>query len=175
MRRFACALVLLGCASPQTIPVAERTTVAAGFEGDRVDLNHSREFHTREFAAPANLVFEALLDAHEELKIPLQSAYPSTGVALFYLQANRLRIADQRASTYFDCGAGPAGQRADSYRITLQINAFVEALPDSRSRLRTEITASAREPGQSSQEVRCHTTGALEARILAAVARHVES
>src|SRR5688500_7445171 len=166
-------LFAAACASSQPMPAADRVTVAAGFEGDRVDLTLDRNVHSMEFDAPVDKVFRALLAVHEELQIPLQAADSRSGAASFMVQTSRMRIADRRVSEFVDCGTGPAGPRADSYRITLRVNALVEPLPENRSRVRALVTASAREAGQSGQELSCETTGMLERSITTRLWRHV--
>jgi hypothetical protein len=81
-------------------------------------------------------------------------------------------IAGVRMSKYVGCGSSETGPTADSYRVTMSIISRVTPTSDG-SRIDTQLTAFAQDPGTSKGALSCTSLGALEQRIHALTAKHV--
>ena len=168
------ALCAAACASAA---VAERqgastdvvkTTIAPQ---ETIDLTRQTTMHAADFAATRDQVWTAVLGLAENLGMAVQSADPTAGVVVYYLQAMAPYIGGKPASAWVDCGIGPSGgPRADTYQITLRVTAVVEAGAKNQTRVRVMLVGFARDRGMSTNRLPCTSTGGLEPRTLAAVA-----
>jgi len=113
----------------------------------------------------------------------LPTAFDSVGIALTlidpkkHLMANegfkvRLKLRNERLSTYFECGTTQVGPNADSYELFMRVDSFLEPLKgdSTRTRMTVSVTAQAK-PLQFSQDYsRCTSKTMLERRMLDVVA-----
>jgi hypothetical protein len=119
-------------------------------------------------------VFRALLRAYEELGIEIGGADPARGMVQAEKIAVSRQYAGERMSALFHCGQTLTGDRADTWRLQIEIASQVQADGDSSSRLTTRMSAIARTmDGTSTNPVPCTTRGKLEQKIAAATALFV--
>lgn len=164
-------LVAGACASAppdQVTSVGQQKERVATDVNETVDLFHDAVVHDTEFAAERTAVWNAVLNAHEQLGIPLTRADATSGT-LVYTSANLVQtIAGKRASHYVDCGNGAAGQpRAESYRLNVVIGEKIDSVGVKQTQLRTMVQATARSSATSGDAIHCNTTGELEKLIAA--------
>jgi len=111
-------------------------------------------------------IYAALDSTFRELKIPVETRDPRTGI-LRNLNADiSRRLGGENLSRYLDCGRSFAGNNADFYRITLAISTWVEPATGEPQRVMVAIAASGRDPaGSRSAYSQCTSRGALEKRV----------
>ena len=161
MRRYAlaCSLVALApaIAVGQQQMVMGRPVYVEGHDGDNA--------YVTALSAPAPEAFDALRLTYATLKIPTTSLDPNRGLVGTTQWTTPHWLAGHELSRYFDCGSG-RGQSADEQSVKLTIQSTVS--PDSstgKSSLRTSLTVTATDPGESSRPRSCQSTGALETRV----------
>lgn len=137
---------------------------------ETVDLTRRTLVHSVEFAYARKQVWAALLAAHEDAGMALIQMDEKAGLLAYEFRDRNRNIAGKLASSYVDCGMGPGGPRADTYRLTLRLTHEVESSHETMTRLSSRMHASARHPGMSSDIVECSSTGAFEKRIVGLVA-----
>ena len=126
-----------------------------------------------ELAAPAAEVFAVTAAVLElELKIELKTRDSTAGL-VGNLELIKMRTLGRAPlSRYVSCGSGMTGLNADNYRIYLAVIAFVDPLPDNKTRLGVAVTAGAQDvQGNAKQRVACGSTGALEGHVRRTVAK----
>jgi len=108
-------------------------------------------------------IFTALESVFKELKIPVETRDPRTGL-LHNLNADiSKRIGNIPLSRYLDCGRGFSGDNANFYQVTLAISAWVDPPRGEPQRLQVAIAASGRDPaGSRTGWVQCTSKGTLE-------------
>lgn len=119
-------------------------------------------------ATPAE-VFAVLPAAFQSVGLPAPEIDPQQGIAVVQPFTVTRRIGDARMSTLLDCGRGPAGLYADSYRIHLSVVTQVTADGASGSSILTRLEAIGQNTGGTSGNARCSTSGQLEASIVDAI------
>lgn len=144
-----------------------KTTIAPG---ETLDLTRQTLVHSVEFAYPRQRVWQALLAAHEKAAMALNQADEASGVAVYEFQDRNRMIGGKLASNYIDCGMGPAGPRANTYRLTIRLTHQLERTSDTMTRVSSSLSARARHPGTSSDAIECSSTGQLEKRMVGFVA-----
>src|SRR5687767_804507 len=155
----ACATVAAACASgPSKEPASTENIRVSVAPQQTMDLTHQQLIKEAVFVQSRAAVWQAMLAAHEALGLPLESADEAAGRASFVARDRSRVIAAKPASTWIDCGQGPAGARADSYRLTIRITHQLSDVPAGVA-LKSVIDASARNPGMSSDPVPCSSTG----------------
>jgi hypothetical protein len=137
---------------------------------ETLDLTRQTLVHSVEFAYPHNRVWAALLAAHEHDGMKLTLVDERAGVLAYEFQDRNRDLAGKLAASYVDCGMGPAGPRATTYRLTLRLTHQIESSHKTMTRLSSRVHASARHPGMSSAIIECSSTGALEKRMVGLVA-----
>lgn len=127
-----------------------------------------------DLAAPVAEVFAvtaAVLDA--ELKIELKTRDSTAGMVGNLELIKMRKLGRQPLSRYVSCGVGMTGPNADNYRVYLAVIAFVDPLPEKRTRLGVAVAAGAQDvQGNSKQPIACSSTGALEGHVRRTVAKH---
>ena len=165
MKRTAVAVLLLaGCASaPDSgVPVSTATSRVTVAPQTTMDITRKDEVDAIEVRAPRKAVWQAMLATHASLEIPMSGSDENAGAASFTLRDKTRTLLGKPASSYVDCGNGPAGPRADSYRITVKISHKVHALAADQTLIGTLVEAWARHPGQSADAIQCNSRGTLE-------------
>jgi hypothetical protein len=169
MRRLLLAvLASAGCTAAATgnvDPVHTANVRGTVAPKQTMDLTRDVVYKEMTFNAGREKVWQALLEAHEALKIPLANGSATQGSATFR-DSNRIRtVAGKAASRYIDCGVGPAGPRADSYRLDVRVTHHFENANPGVTVLKSAVEGWARNPGLSSDPVACRSTGVLEREI----------
>jgi len=169
----------LSCAVQQTGADGEasidpvRTVVTPG---ETMDVTRHTTIHAQEFAVSRERVWGALMGAEADFGMPLQSADPVAGLAIYYLQTATPRIAGRHASSWLDCGRAPGGApRVNTYHLTLRLSATLEPVAESATRVRLSLLGYARDRGIVGDPLPCTSTGQLEKRALAVLAARLGS
>jgi len=161
--RIAVALSMVACGSSLLGGQGVRISLGGGREP--VLLDTLRQEHQIN-AAPAK-VYEAALRAFAALEIPVGNTSSTEGI-IGSERFERMRVlGGTMLSKSFDCGEGPAGQKANTHRIQIAVAAYVAPSPGGRTtRLGIAVFAEARDPtGPYAAPRECASTGALETKI----------
>lgn len=119
-----------------------------------------------EVNASVDAVWTALPAVYEGLGIPLAHLDRPSGQMGNKQVVRTGRLAGQRLSRTFDCGASMTGERADQGRLTASVLTQVWARPDGRTGIATTIVSTMKPlDGTSTSPVSCATTGWLEQEI----------
>ncbi|HXY30248.1 MAG TPA: hypothetical protein VEI06_06025 [Gemmatimonadaceae bacterium] len=115
--------------------------------------------------APADKVWKYLPETYTELGID-----PGTVDSEHFVYGNtsarvRRQIGGVRISKYLECGSQAGTPTADVYDIYISVLTKVEPGDAGTSTVKTQVEGQALPEGVSGHNVRCATTGALEARI----------
>lgn len=188
MRRLLPLLLLplLGCASgssqtagggdlldppPEPPPAAE----AAGV-GYYIRLNRDDGISTATIDGRRPAVFQALLSAFEEVGLEISGADQVRGIVQSERMTATRQLAGLRLGDLLTCGATLTGDRAESWRIELELMAQVQPEGTEKTRLTTRIQATARTTdGTGRNPIACSTKGVLEQKIAEATAARVRS
>jgi hypothetical protein len=169
-------LVFPACAtSPEPgTPVQTATVSSTVAPQQTMDLTRDVVIRQISIDAPRARVWQALHEVHEAMGIGFTNGDLGSGNATFEV-ANRIRtVAGKPASRYIDCGVGPAGARADSYRLLVRINHVLQSPTPASTVVTSTLQAWARNPGTSSDAIPCASLGLLEREIGAAVAMRLQ-
>lgn len=173
MTRWSVALMLVAaCASAPdaNVPVSTATSRVTVAPQTTVDITRQDEVDAVQIEAPRAQVWEAVMATHQSLDIPSSAADEAAGIATFILRDKTRTILGKPASSYVDCGNGPAGPRADSYRVTVKISHQLKSVGESSTIMGTLVEAWARHPGQSADAIQCNSRSTLE-KYLAGIIR----
>lgn len=187
MRRLLPMLLLplFGCASgstqagspdvidppPEPPPAAESAGV-----GYYIRLNRDDGISTATIDGRRPAVFQALLSAFEEVGLKIGGADQVRGVVQSERTIATRQLGGQRLSDLLTCGATLTGDRADSWRIELDVMAQVQPEGTEKTRLTTRFQATARTTdGTGRNPIACTTRGVLEQKIAEATAARVRS
>lgn len=123
---------------------------------------------TAPVAVPASreVTYKAATAVLTELKIPVTTQDPALRV-LGNGSARVIRkLGRERLSSYLNCGSGITGSHADSWRITMALFVWVEAVSPTESRIRVGLLAGAQDvEGVSKDPVACGSTGVFETQL----------
>jgi hypothetical protein len=146
-----------------------------GAQGVRVPLGGGREpvlmdslRQDSELKAPPDKVYEAALKAFAALDIPVGKTSGSAGI-IGSERFERMRVlGGSLLSKSFNCGEGPAGPKADTYRLEIAVVAYVTPIPGSTgTKLGLATFAEGRDPtGPYATPRSCGSTGELEAKLV---------
>ncbi|HEX2190900.1 MAG TPA: hypothetical protein VHG51_18475 [Longimicrobiaceae bacterium] len=178
----AAGLLLAGCAASGTTPpagtagtVPTTTTISGATDpgsGGIGGLSTSIESYRSATGAvhtlplPPERVWEVLPQVYESLGIPVTTSVPATRtIGNPAVQFSRT-LAGKRGSQLLDCGQGPLGPLADSYRVDLSVLTLLEPAPGGGTRVENRVNATATNRGASGAPVTCGSTGALEAQVI---------
>ena len=163
MRR-ALLLSLMACSASLLGAQGVRISLWAGRESVLMDtLRQDKELK----ATPAK-VYEATLQAFEALDVPVGNTSSTAGI-IGSERFERIRaLGGTMLSKFFDCGEGPAGAKANLYRLDIAVAAYVSPISGSDgTRFGLAVVASGRDPtGPYSTPRQCASTGALETKIV---------
>jgi hypothetical protein len=155
-------------------PVQTATVKSTVSPSETMDLTRDLLIKQARFDASRDRVWNAMLQVHEVLGISFLAGDAAGGNAHFE-SANRIRtIAGKPASRYVDCGMGPAGARADSYRLVIRVSHVFENPKPDNTIVTTTMQAWARNPALSSDAIPCASTGLLEAEIGGMIATRLQ-
>jgi hypothetical protein len=161
--RLRLALSIVVCAASTIGAQGVRISLGAGREPVLLDtLRQDAELN----ATPAK-VYEATLQAFAALDIPVGNTSSKAGI-IGSERFQRMRVlGGSLMSKSFDCGDGPAGPRADTYRLEIAVVAYVSPIPGSAgTRLGLATIAEGRDPtGPYGTPRQCGSTGDLETKL----------
>jgi hypothetical protein len=121
-------------------------------------------------------VFAAVLAVYADLKIPVTLRDSVGGLVGNTRLIQTGRLGKERLSRYLECGAGMTGPNADTFRVQIAIATMIQTVSATRTQIKTALAAGARNlEGNSSDAVRCGTTGELEIRIAALVSSRLSA
>jgi hypothetical protein len=165
------ALFLTACAtaSNQTENPPER--VLATMETGTV-RSHDPMATDSTISASPDSAFAALQSAYQDLGIEIKIIDPAGREIGNRRFTKMYDIAGVKMSKYVGCGSSETGPTADSYRITMSIISRVIPAPEG-SRIDTQLTATAQDPGTSKGALSCISLGGLEQRIHGLTAKHL--
>jgi hypothetical protein len=152
------------------------TASALGAQGVRIRLAAQREpvlmdtlRQNNDLSASPAKVYEATLKAFAALGIPVGNTSSTTGV-IGSERFERMRMLNGALlSKSFDCGEGPAGPKADLYRLEIAIAVYVSPTPNggTGTLLGIAIVAEGRDPtGPYPTPRECSSTGAFEHKLV---------
>ena len=152
--------------TPRTTTVS--TSSASGTSTMAVQSHSDNDVIWSSTPLPVDSVWKALPGIYDQLEIAVGTNDRASGqFGNRVVRASR-RLGSTRLSTLLNCGSTAFGApMADSYEIQMSVITFVAPDPSGMgSRVRTEVRASATQPGTgSSGGVDCATTGVLEQNI----------
>lgn len=170
MRRILLLVALCGCASTGPAPERRPTILV---DGRGVTLGDQPIGTHNTFKSPPATVWIAARKAYADLGIPLTFDNPPShqlGNPDFYRQRT---MAGQNMTAIVDCGSGPEGLHASSYRIYMSL--LTTVMPADGG---TDVEVTLNPSGQdvtegSSDRVPCGTKGKLEQMVLDRIAANV--
>ena len=172
------AVVLVaGCASAGSAPAGDSARQSEKVRVDAIesiDLSHEVDVAKANFTAAQPLVWNAAIEAFKSLSFPLTEADEKAGRLTHWNTDLKHTIAGRRTSAYFDCGAGPTGARADTYRLSVKVIQAFESLGGNGTAMRTQVQAAARSGGMSGDPLHCNSTGELEKLISSMIATRLQ-
>lgn len=164
---FLLAFVLAGCGAPRS--------TATGSKIHTVDVQSPGGLYTFEMASrpansvgvnlPAQQVWAMLPEVYAELGLPVNALNAQTRVVETSNLTARRRLESTPLSRYLNCGSKAGMRNAETYTVLLSVRTQVEQEDEESSLLRTVISASARNSGNSDPAVPCTSTGVLEREI----------
>jgi len=168
---FLLAASLAGCAKrgdtgrPPLGPTRDRV-ILTDESGQRYRSTESAGPIEGEVNATVDAVWTALPAVYEALGIPLAHLDRPSGQMGNKQVVRTGRLAGQRLSRTFDCGASMTGERADQGRITASVITQVWMRSDGRTGIATTIVSTMTPlDGTSTAPTSCATTGWLEREI----------
>jgi hypothetical protein len=174
MRRILLATILpalVGCGTSGE-PVADRIRTAPSMATIRETegtVYFPQGTDVRAFSATAEgrpeEAWRAAVEVYRALEIPIGVVDQSAGVLGNRDLAVRRRLAGQPMTDFLECGRSVTGPVASTHQIQISILTSVRPAATGGTELRTQVQATARQPGSSSPPTQCASTGRLEQRI----------
>lgn len=165
-------LLLAGCTTgPVGLPAGpttRRTVTDIQTAEGTVSVTQMIDSNVRTATVPAapDAAWGLLPAVFEELGVPVSMVDPRTR-ALGTTETRVRRLGQARPSRYLDCGSGMAGQHADLYDVYLTVVTQLHPAAEGSTEVRTQLEASAKDPGHGNNPVRCTSKGTLERAIVA--------
>lgn len=164
----AAAVVALALAAPASAQVR----ISLGAWHEPILLDTLRQDHSIK-AAPEK-VYEATLKAFADLEIPTGRTEGKAGIIGSERFERSHALGNLLLAKLFNCGEGPIGPYADSFRLEIAVIAWVVPNAGGGSKLGLASVASARDvSGVAHQSRACYSTGTLETQIVDRVAKIV--
>ena len=166
-------LLLLLFGSTLTAQSPRATAILPGF---RSPIWMDTTGQVRTFAGPRDRVFAAVDSAMTSLGIPLDIRDAASGVVGTGRLKTQRRLAGVPMSRWLDCGVGARGSTADVYQVSLALLGMVRARQADSVEVRVAFAAGAQDfSGPLGDPISCSSTGALEERVLNAVAARLKT
>ena len=163
---------LAGCAStPEDTPrvtdggMVLPSTRVVGVKSE-LDLrtNPTISRHVTTVAGTPAAVWTLLVAAYDSIGIPVTTSVPPQGLIGNEGFKVRRKLKDAPLTRYLDCGNTQGGPSAETYEITLAVK--TQLVPaDGAVTATTMVNATGRPVALASNDIRCSSTGRLEARI----------
>jgi hypothetical protein len=130
-----------------------------------IDWQHQRTYEETKLLVGVDKAWSEFPTVFGELGIPTGLADPKQHVFGNAGVKVRGSLGGQRMSKYLDCGATAGMSNSDTYDVIVRVVSQVIPADAGLASLRTQVEGSAHASGDSGMNVRCISTGALEARI----------
>ena len=174
---IAALLVAAGCASSgsSSAPASATVQTTTPIVGGSSDMNGLRTTTstitaaTTRFPYSVEQVFGVLASAYSELKIPVTTMVSKDHVLGNDDFRSRRAVGSMPMRRLLDCGGTTGDPNADSFEIFMSISSEVKADGPNEAVLATVFQASGRPVAFPGNDVRCTTSGELEAKIAAIV------
>jgi hypothetical protein len=152
-----------------TAPARAQVRITLGAWHEPILLDTLRQDH--ELRVAPEKVYEATLKAFAELQVPTGRTDGKAGIVGSERFERSRALGNLLLSKLYNCGEGPTGPFADSFRLEIAVVAWVSPAP-AGSKLGVATVASARDvSGVAHPSRACYSTGVLETKILEAVTR----
>ncbi len=154
-------------ADPSSGHQTQASTLVAGGESYSVRTTNSAPGTSeRTLSVPPDSAFYALVEAYQGVGITPNNVISSVRTVGVRDGRYRRALGKRRLSEFLECGTDAAGlPLADQYRVTLTALSRVTPSTSGGSLVVTQISAVAQSIAQSTDPVRCASTGRLEAAI----------
>lgn len=179
MRRgnVLCALVLAvaGCSahgSPDDRAANPQRVIVTSGEGSTLaDLELSKDdfLSTSVIPVSRSTAWSQLASVYEQLGLPAPAVDQRSWTMAVQGHTVRRRLGDERLSRYVGCGSDMTGQIADSHRVHLNVQTWLEENGAHRTTVRTRVDATASSIESRAGTISCTTVGELETRIATAL------
>jgi len=172
------ALAACGPATTQTTsdldaPPQPPPSIEATGNGYLIRLQRDQGVAVSTIEGGRSEVFQALVTAFEEFALPVEGIDATRGILQTGSFRAVRRLGEHRLSQLFQCGATLTGDRADTWRLEIEVDAQVQQDGEG-SRLTTRVSAFARPTdGTSTNGVPCVSMGRLEQMITERIADRV--
>ena len=162
--RVAVTLSMIACSTSLLGAQGVRVSLGAGREPVLMDTLRQHQV----INAPPGKVYEATLRAFAALDIPVGNTSSTEGIIGSERFQRMHVLGGTMLSKSFDCGEGPAGPKANVYRLEIAVAAYVAPVPGGEgTRLGIAIFAEGRDPtGPYTTPRQCASTGALEMKLV---------
>jgi len=172
-------LAVVGCArnQPSGIDVTPAPTRIVTGTGGTVTLQTmaTSEVHSAVVQAPLERVWDALPSVYEALQVPVTTFVSRDHVIGNPSAKVRRKLGGEPMQRYLECGTGSGAQNAETYFITLAMHTRFRADPSGGTMVSTTVDATAVPPAfNSTDPVRCASTGRLERRVVALLTERLE-
>jgi hypothetical protein len=144
-------------------------------DGRTIELTRSKVLNHYDFAVPLDKVWTAMMEVQAAIGMPVASFDTNKHTAMFVVQNRYRQILDKPASLFLDCGVGPTGSKADSYRLLIRVSHVLAPAGNNASVLTTGVEAYATNPGVSGDQVPCASNGRLERDIAALIQARLQA
>jgi hypothetical protein len=153
-------------------PAAAQVRITLGAWHEPILLDTLRQDH--ELRAAPEKVYEATLKAFADLEIPTGRTDGKAGIIGSERFERSHALGNLLLVKLYNCGEGPTGPFADSFRLEIAVVAWVSPAK-AGSKLSLATVASARDvSGVAHQSRACYSTGTLETKILERVTKIME-
>jgi hypothetical protein len=162
--RLAGHVVALVLVSVLASTVGAQVRITLGAWHDPILLDTLRQDH--QLRAAPEKVYEATLKAFADLAIPTGRTDGKAGIIGSERFERSHALGNLLLAKLYNCGEGPAGPYADSFRLELAVVAWI-APASGGSKLGLATVSSARDiSGVAHASRACYSTGTLETKIL---------
>lgn len=151
-------------------PVRAQVRITFGAWHEPILLDTLRQDH--ELRAAPEKVYEAALKAFADLEIPTGRTDGKSGIIGSERFERTRALGNLLLSKLYNCGDGPTGPYADSFRLEIAVVAWVSRAGEG-SKLGLATIASARDVSGAHNPRPCDSSGALETKILERVTKLV--
>lgn len=147
-------------------PTQANTIVTGSGSYSVTAVNSSNTGAERALSVPPDSAFYALVEAYQGVGLSPNTVVSSTRTVGVRDARVRQRIGRRAISEFLTCGNDAAGlPLADQYRVTLTALSRVRPGAGAGSVVTTQVSATAQSVAQSTDPVRCESTGRLEAAV----------
>jgi hypothetical protein len=165
------SLVVAGAVALSASRAHAQVRINLGAWHEPILLDTLRQDH--ELRAAPEKVYEATLKAFAELDIPTGRTSGKSGIIGSERFERSHALGNLLLSKLYNCGEGPTGPYADSFRLEIAVVAWVVPV-GTGSKLGLATVASARDiSGVAHQSRACYSSGTLETKLLEQVTKLV--